>query len=257
MNPDELADRMRQGEVFHSLRMLPGAWVVLRVDGRGFSRLTEERYEKPFDARFHEVIVRTANTLLEELQGLYAYTQSDEISVLFRPEWSLFDREVEKLVSLSAALASATFTHAAGAPATFDGRAWLGVDVPTVLDYFRWRQSDATRCALNGWCYWTLRKEGWSVRKATSELEGSTVSSKHELLFQRGINFNEVPLWQRRGVGILWERYQKEGVDPRDGRIVPTERRRLKVEASLPMKDEYEAWLRSLIEASEPRPRSS
>jgi tRNA(His) 5'-end guanylyltransferase len=43
MNPDELAERMRQGEVFHSLRMLSGAWVVLRVDGRGFSRLTEIR----------------------------------------------------------------------------------------------------------------------------------------------------------------------------------------------------------------------
>jgi tRNA(His) guanylyltransferase len=252
MNPDELADRMRQGEVFHSLRMLPGAWVVLRVDGRGFSRLTEERYEKPFDIRFHEVMVRTASTLLEELQGRYAYTQSDEISVLFRPEWSLFDREVEKLVSLSAALASATFTHAAGAPATFDSRAWLGVDVQAVVDYFRWRQSDATRCALNGWCYWTLRKEGWSVRKATSELEGSTVSSKNELLFQRGINFNEVPLWQRRGTGLFWERYVKEGVDPRDGRRVPTERRRLKLEPSLPMKEEYEAWLRRILEEPEP-----
>lgn len=257
MNPDELADQMRQGEVFHSLRMLPGAWVVLRVDGRSFSRLTEERYEKPFDLRFHEVMVRTASTLLEEFQGLYAYTQSDEISLLFRPEWTLFDREVEKLVSVSAGLASATFTHAAGAPATFDGRAWLGADVRAVLDYFRWRQSDATRCALNGWCYWTLRKEGWSVRKATSELEGTTVSAKNELLFQRGINFNEQPAWQRRGTGIVWERYQKEGVDPRDGRTVLTERRRLKVDSSLPMKEEYEAWLRRIIEESEPRPKDA
>ena len=250
MNPDELADRMRQGEVFHSLRMLPGAWVVLRVDGRGFSRLTAERYEKPFDARFHEVMVRTASTLLEDFQGVYAYTQSDEISVLFRPEWSLFDREVEKLVSLSAGLASATFTHAAGAPGTFDGRAWLGVDAAAVVDYFRWRQSDATRCALNGWCYWTLRKEGWSVAKATRELDGSTVGSKNELLFQRGVNFNEVPLWQRRGTGITWERYTKEGVDPRDGRRVPTERRRLKVDSELPMKEEYEAWVRRVLEES-------
>jgi tRNA(His) guanylyltransferase len=30
----------------------------------------------------------------------------------------------------------------------------------------------------------------------------STVGSKNELLFLRGINFNEVPLWQRRGTGI-------------------------------------------------------
>lgn len=251
MNTNELADRMRQGEVFHSLRMLPGAWVVLRVDGRGFSRLTEERYGKPFDARFHEVMVRTARAMLEEFQGLYAYTQSDEISVLFRPEWSLFDREVEKLVSLSAGLASATFTHAVGAPVMFDGRVWLGVDAEAVVDYFRWRQADATRCALNGWCYWTLRKEGWSVGKATRELEGRSVSFKNELLFQRGINFNETPLWQRRGTGISWERYLKEGVDPRDGKRVSSERRQLKADSELPMKEEYEAWLRRVLADSQ------
>ncbi|MFY0581847.1 tRNA(His) guanylyltransferase Thg1 family protein [Cystobacter fuscus] len=93
---------MREGEFFHSLRLLRGAWCVLRVDGRGFSRFTEAHYDKPFDVRMHEQMVRTASALLEELQGIYAYTESDEISVLFRPEWSLYDREVEKLVSLSA-----------------------------------------------------------------------------------------------------------------------------------------------------------
>jgi hypothetical protein len=56
-----------------------------------------------------------------------------------------------------------------------------------------------------------------------------------------------VPLWQRRGTGITWERYLKEGVDPRDGRRVPTERRRLKVDPELPMKEEYAAWLRRVL----------
>lgn len=249
MKHEDLESRMREGEFFHSLRLLRGAWCVLRVDGRGFSRFTESRYEKPFDAMLHQQMGRTASALVEDLQGLYAYTESDEISVLFSPEWDLFDREVEKLVSISAGLASATFTHAAGVPATFDSRVWMGVDEGAVVDYFRWRQADATRCALNGWCYWTLRKEGQSVAQATRTLEGQSVAFKNELLFQRGINFNELPLWQRRGTGIYWEKYEKEGVDPRNGKKVLTTRRRLRVDESLPMGEEYDAFLRQRMSA--------
>lgn len=244
MRPDDFEDRMREGEFFHSLRLLRGAWCVLRVDGRGFSRFTEAHYEKPFDPKMHQQMVRTASALLEELQGLYAYTESDEISVLFRPDWALYDREVEKLVSLSAGVASAAFTHAAGVPAVFDSRVWMGTDVQAVVDYFLWRQADATRCALNGWCYWTLRKEGQSAAEATRALHGQSVGFKNELLFQRGINFNELPSWQRRGSGISWEQYEKQGVDPRDGRTVLTPRRRLRVDDALPMKEEYEAYVR-------------
>ena len=82
--------------------------------------MTEARFEKPFDDRFHALMVETAATLLQELQGLYAYTESDEISVLLPREYDLFDRELEKLVSVSAGIASATFTAAAGFPAHFD-----------------------------------------------------------------------------------------------------------------------------------------
>ena len=71
--------------------------------------------EKPFDLRFHELMVQTAQALLQEMQGIYAYTESDEISVLFPPNWDFFDRSLEKVVSISASIATATFTDAAGA----------------------------------------------------------------------------------------------------------------------------------------------
>jgi tRNA(His) 5'-end guanylyltransferase len=153
MKHDDLDAQMRQLEYFHSLRFLPGAWIVLRLDGHGFSRFTEERFDKPFDLRLHDFMVQTARTLLETLQGLFAYTESDEISVLLPRAWDLYDRELEKIVSLSAGLASAEFTRACGEMAYFDSRAWLGVSDEQVVDYFRWRQADATRCALSGWCY--------------------------------------------------------------------------------------------------------
>ena len=87
MGDNTFENRMRELEYFHNLRLLPGAWVVVRVDGRGFSRFTESRFEKPFDLKFHGLMVHTAQALLQEMQGIYAYTESDEISVLFRPDW--------------------------------------------------------------------------------------------------------------------------------------------------------------------------
>src|SRR5438105_3699874 len=110
MNEDERSRRMREREHFRALRILPGTWPIVRVDGRGFSRFTENRFEKPFDPRFRDLMVHAAGALLKELHGLYAHVQSDEVSILFRPEAVPFDGRLEKLVSVSAGIASAAFT---------------------------------------------------------------------------------------------------------------------------------------------------
>jgi tRNA(His) 5'-end guanylyltransferase len=251
MKPDDFEKRSRALEYFHSLRLIPGAWAVVRVDGRGFSRFTEAHFEKPFDLAFHTLMVQTAKTLLEELQSIYAYTESDEISLLFPTDWSLFDREVEKIVSISAGIASATFTLGCQTPAHFDSRIWLGVNTSQVVDYFRWRQEDATRCALNGWCYWTLRKSGKTVAEATATLSGQSIAFKNELLFQHGTNFNELPAWQRRGVGLTWETFEKAGYDPVQGKEVHVTRRRIHVEENLPVKEEYAQYIQRLLETAQ------
>jgi tRNA(His) 5'-end guanylyltransferase len=247
MNPDEFEERMRALECFHALRVLPGTWPVLRLDGRSFSRLTEARFDKPFDARFHALMCQTGEALLTELGALYVYTESDEISVLLPRDSDLFDREVEKLVSLSAAIASGSFSLALGAPVQFDSRIWVGAQPELVVDYFRWRQADATRCALNGWAYWTLRRSGSTVEQATAALAGRTVAEKNELLFQRGTNFNDLPAWQKRGTGLYWEAYEKQGYNPKLGRAVTATRRRVKVDRELPAGDDYGAFVRSLL----------
>jgi tRNA(His) 5'-end guanylyltransferase len=250
VDADEFEAAQRAREYFHGLTLLPGAWTVLRLDGRGFSRFTERHFDKPFDERFGEHMVTTATALLTELGARYAYTESDEISLLLPPGFDLFGRGVEKLVSISAGIASATFTHAAGVPAHFDSRVWLGVSVADVADYFSWRQSDASRCALNGWCYWTLRKTGLSRSQATRALDGATTSGKNELLYQHGINFNELPAWQRRGIGLWWEAFERAGHDPVRGVDVTATRRRVHVERELPMKDAYRALILRVAGAS-------
>jgi tRNA(His) guanylyltransferase len=252
MKTDDLESRMRRLEWFHSLRALPGVWPIVRVDGRSFSRLTESMFQKPFDPQFHGFMTATASALLETLQGLYCYTESDEISILLPRQSDLFDRELEKLVSVSAGVASATFTHQFGkAVAHFDGRLCLAANGSLVVDYFRWRQADAARCALNGWCYWTLRKDGQNVGEATKALEGMSIADKNELLFQRGTNFNDVPAWQRRGTGIYWKTFEKPGTNPKTGVTVTALRRRIHVDDELPVGDDYATFIQSLVAADE------
>ena len=228
---DEVSDRdvrMRELEYFRNLRMLPGVWTVIRVDGRNFTRYCGERFTRP--------------------QGLYAYTMSDEISLLLPREWDLFDRRLEKVVSISAGIASAAFTAAAGEPAHFDSRVWVGTDDSLVVDYFSWRQDEAAHNALHSWCYWTLRKSGASMADATETLRGKGTPFQNELLFRHGINFNDLPLWQKRGVGIGWEEYEKQGVDPRDDRQTSARRRRPFVKRELPMKEEYRLFLQQVMD---------
>lgn len=230
---------MRRGEHFHALRVPDGLFIVVRVDGRSFSRLTERTCQKPFDAGFHQRMTNVAKALLTSLHARYAYAESDEISVLLPRNADLYDREVEKLVSLSAACASAQLSVAMGEPVEFDARIWLGARRSDVVDYFRWRQSDATRCAINGQCYWTLRNEGQTSAQATRAMLGMSTSQKNELLFQRGINFAKLPAWQRRGSGIYWENVEKVGKNPKTGATVTVSRRRLIVDDELPMKETY------------------
>lgn len=240
MKFNSLDARMRELEYFHGIRLPLGMWAVIRVDGRSFSRFTAQaEFNKPFDERFSGYMRETAAALLDGLHGIYAYTESDEISVLFKRSWDIFDRELEKLISISASMAASKFTQLTGFFVQFDSRVWISASEEDVIDYFRWRQTDATRCAINGICYWTLRKEGKAVKETTELLDSLNFAAKNELLFQRGINFNEFPAWQKRGVGLYWEDYEKEGFNPVTQQPVKALRKRVKVDLELPLGDAY------------------
>ncbi|MEE9588199.1 MAG: tRNA(His) guanylyltransferase Thg1 family protein [Hyphomicrobiaceae bacterium] len=153
MSNTKLENQMRALEAYSRLVVEPGGWIAVRLDGHRFHRFTHGRFDKPFDERFRDLMVVTARRLMEEFHALYAYTMSDEISFLMPSDWGLFGRRVEKIVSVTSGLASATFTNACGQSAHFDSRIWHGNQISDVVDYFRWRQGDAARNALHSWCY--------------------------------------------------------------------------------------------------------
>ena len=251
MKFDELDSKMRVFETAHDRSVLPGMFLVARIDGRNFTRLTKEvhKFEAPYDVRFRDLMIDTTAHLMNcGFNALYGYTQSDEISLLFHPRITTFDRKVRKYNSILAGEASAKFSVLLQDLACFDCRISELPNTDLVVDYFRWRNEDAHRNALNAHCYWLLRKEGQSVRDATAALDRLSVAEKNELLWQREINFNDLPLWQRRGTGVYWERYQKTGTNPVTQEVVATTRRKLRTNLELPMRDEYDALVQRLID---------
>ena len=238
MKFEDLDARMRVYEQSLDQIIPPGNYIIARIDGRNFTRLTKEvcQFEAPFDIRFNRMMVETVKGLVAEsgFEIVYGYTQSDEISLLFASNATTFGRKVRKLNSILAGEASARFSLQLGQPASFDCRIIPLPNEDLVADYFRWRMEDATRNCLNSWCYWTLRKEGWTAAKAAAELKGKSIAYKNEFLFQRGINFNDLPVWQRRGVGIYWREYEKTGHNPVTGKDVTAIRREVFADYDLP-----------------------
>src|SRR5262249_54033503 len=159
-----------------------------------------------------------------------------------------FGRKLRKLNSILSGEASARFSLELGAVAVFDSRISQLPSAELVVDYFRWRNEDAHRNALNAHGYWLLRTQGQTVEQATSAMTGLSLAQKNELLFQHGVNFNDLPLWQKRGSGLYWEPYEQPAENPVTGEKMLARRKRVRRDLELPVKDEYSAFLRNLLD---------
>ena len=250
MKFDDLDAKMRCYEQSIDQCILPDMYLVARLDGRGFSRLTKEicDFEAPFDVRFRDMMTDAAKAVMNcGFRIVYGYTESDEISLLFRKDEQTFGRKVRKFNSILSGVVSAAFSMRLGMVAAFDCRLVPLPNIERVKDYFLWRQEDAHRNALNAHCYWMLRKEGESVKSATEALEGKSVAFKNELLFSRGINFDKLPTWQKRGSAVYWTNAEKIGFDPKRNAPVIATRRTLEVNYELPIGKEYADFVAAFL----------
>ncbi len=255
MKFEDLDTSMRVFETAHDHCVLPELFIVIRLDGRSFTRQTKEvwQFDAPFDVRFRDIMLQTTEHLFDSgFAVVYGYTQSDEISLLLRRDDATFGRKTRKLISVLAGEASARFSLSMGSLACFDARI---CQLPTqflVREYFLWRQEDAHRNALNAHCYWMLRKSGNSAQESTNRLIGLSVADKNEFLFQGGLNFNDLPSWQKRGAGVYWENYQKPSVNPKTSEAVLASRRRLKHDLELPIREQYGSFIDQFVEEISP-----
>ena len=241
---------MRNYETDHDRIIPEDTWIIARLDGRGFTKLTKQKleFERPFDVRFRDVMVETTRHLMDcGFRIVFGYTQSDEISLLFDFNEDAFKRKSRKINSLLAGEASAYFSLELEMLAVFDCRICEIPDKNTVVDYFRWRQEDSRRNSLNAHGYWKLRSQGLEPNAADQKLMKLSPAAKTSLLKDLGVNFEDLPLWQKNGIGLRWIQVEKPATNPMTGEDVIAKRNILESDLQLPTGQDYSNYLNKLF----------
>lgn len=159
---DEFGSRMKEYESAFTKDNIPGNEnLIIRLDGKNFSKLTKT-LQKPFDLRFSEAMQDTALTLSKEFKCDLAYTQSDEITLVFlgkpEPYQHIFNGKIFKLNSIFAAYASVVFNKWSEGMPVFDCRAWTVPD-HELSNTILWRIHDAKRNSVSACYRWILNKK--------------------------------------------------------------------------------------------------
>jgi tRNA(His) guanylyltransferase len=197
----------------HLIRRTP---VIIRLDGKAFHTLTRKYFKGPHNLEFSNIMRATALKLCDEIQGAKcAYVQSDEISIfvsdydsVFTDCW--FDYNIQKIVSVSSAIASVEFSFGLTKlffnddekgnlflEGYFDSRVF-NIPKEEVRNYFIWRQKDCERNSVSSTARMYYSQKQLNLKKK-NEL--------HELLFAKGVNWADLPDWVKNGVFIT----RKEG----------------------------------------------
>lgn len=205
MKNKTLGERMKEYEMVTDIKLINKLPVIIRLDGKAFHTFTKG-FKKPFDDILSSAMSSTMLFLCENVQNcVFGYTQSDEITlVLYNPNiesepW--FDNRLEKIVSLSASLATLAFNKYLVEnknvdekkfwKATFDARAF-NLPIPEVVNNIIWRQQDATKNSIN-----SVAQANFSHK----QLQGKNGSQMQDMLMlEKGINWNNTPTKYKRGM---------------------------------------------------------
>ncbi len=226
---------MKECEIFSSLKVPCGSKIVIRIDGRKFSKLSRDlKFEKPYDDQFKDIMVKTCKDFFKEFSPAFIYTFSDEINILLSE--IPFAGRIEKLDSVFASFITGSFTIntcSIKRPVSFDSRV-IPLSPEGVVEYFKQRQEETWRNCINGYAYWTLRNE-YTKKEAMEILENKKSNQLHDILFERSINPAELPAWQRRGIGLYKKEVIVEGYNPIKDEKVRSSRRKIFIDDDLPI----------------------
>lgn len=201
---NSIDDRIKYYEsISCSYKLYRNLPIVVRLDGRAFHTFTRS-LDKPFDMPFIRLMQDTAMFLAKEFNATIAYTQSDEISLIFynndfRSE-PLFDGKLFKLNSIIASTCSVFFNRNLSSlknkqneMPVFDCRSFNVPSTMEACNYLIWREQDASKNSIS-MAARALYSHNMLLNQNSKELQ--------ELIFQKGINWNDYPSCCKRGTYI-------------------------------------------------------
>ena len=227
---DDLGVRMKTFyEQIPKTKLMRRCPVAIRIDGKAFHTFTRG-FQKPFDEVLIKSMQETMKYLCENIQGcVLGYTQSDEITLILVDYKKLtssawFDYEVQKICSIAASMATMAFNNifskyvkkfdlelayndngidteenrklweiykkAINKGAMFDARCF-NIPKEEVTNLVYWRQLDASRNSIQ-----MVGQACFSHK----ELQNKSCNDIQDMLMiQKGINWNDLPTYQKRG----------------------------------------------------------
>lgn len=226
---DDLGVRMKTFyEQIPKTKLMRRCPVAIRIDGKAFHTFTRG-FQKPFDEVLIKSMQETMRYLCENIQGcVLGYTQSDEITLILIDYKKLtssawFDYEVQKICSIAASMATMAFNkffekyvdeyrfskwdgaskyedgtwgyiqtllNAVDKGAMFDARCF-NIPKEEVTNLVYWRQLDASRNSIQ-----MVGQANFSHKKLQNK---SCNDIQDMLMTQKGINWNDLPTYQKRG----------------------------------------------------------
>jgi tRNA(His) guanylyltransferase len=218
---DALGERIKTNYENRTRFSLPRrSYTIIRIDGKAFHTYTKG-LERPFDQGLIEDMNETAAYLCKNIMGAkLAYVQSDEISIVITDFEDIstqawFDNNLQKMCSVAASMATAKFNQLRMLRSTWEGydiEAMLDFDdiqnfklamfdarvfqIPQkfeVLNYLIYRMNDAVRNSIA-----SVAQSLYSPK----ELNGKNSNEQQEMVFQKGINWNDYDFRKKRG-GVI------------------------------------------------------
>lgn len=224
---------MKAREIYSDLRVFPP--FAVRIDGRGFRRALSD-FKKPYDEIFAKAMADCVECFFRDsgLNPLFAFTFSDEINLFFYE--MPYNYRIEKIDSIIPSFFSSALTIRLDLKksVSFDSRI-IPLGKEDIYRYLVWRQAETWRNHVSSYGYYMLRKTGLSKNEAAGQLKNMKASALHELVFKHGINLAQTPAWQRCGVLVFRETYEKKGYDPLKKIEVTTQRTKIIQEWNTPI----------------------
>ena len=274
---DDLGRRMKEYyEQIPKTKLMRRTPVIIRIDGKAFHSFTKG-FKRPFDNVLIESMQETMKYLCENIQGcVLGYHQSDEISLVLVDYHKLtsnawFDYEVQKICSIAASMATVAFnkifeqncieysqvvpntelgrklmdvySKASEKGAMFDARCF-NIPKEEVTNYIYWRQLDATRNSIQ-----MVGQANFSHK----ELHGKSCNQIQDMLMtQKGVNWNDYPIYQKRGSCCIKERYSTVDLSTYTGSVDAMTRTRWIIDKEIPIfKGEDRNYIDKLIYVGE------
>lgn len=207
----ELAQRVKALEGVETKRKGPVDHpIIVRLDGRAFHTFTRG-LERPFDLGLRALMVETMKACIQECNALIGHTQSDEISLVIRPNREIdgkddptyFGGRFQKIATILASTATAAFNYSLPIYLPrkermnlrqlpiFDARCWAVPTEKDACEVISWREMDSRVNAVA-----MVAQANFSA----SQLEGVSCQEMKVMLAEKGIKYSDVAVNLRRGV---------------------------------------------------------